>query len=452
MSLTRIFDVSQRSLATYQKALDVTAHNVANANNEDYSRQKVQFSSSNPDTIDNYSIGAGVQISQISRVRDEYLDKSIAENNAKYYSNDKKSNLLGRVEGMFLELTGTGVSDSINKFFNSWSELSNSPTSLTLRDNVVSSAKQLAQMVYDVNNNMDSMRNDLMSEFSSQVDELNRNLSSLYDINQKIAESKSSNIEINSLLDQRDKLVADISKLGNVTVQIDTNNTAKVTIGGIPANDSYGATEFKVGMEDNQLTIVNSRNSSAAILKGGELHAIADVYSNALPEAKNEFNSIIETLATAVNDIHSGGNTMTDPPQTGIDFFSEYENGNLVINSDILNDSANIAASLDATDGNGENANKIAELADQKLFGTQSISEKYSTLVTKIGSDKQLAENLADANGLILDQLTVRKNSVSAVSVDEEMTNILKFQRSYDASAKLIKVADDMLQTILNLV
>lgn len=452
MAITRIFDMSQRSLATYQKALDVTAHNVANASNPDYARQKVDLTTVAPDMVGDFSLGAGVKIDQISRVKDEYLERTIIENNSKYYANDKKATLMQRMEGYFMELTGAGISDSLNEFFNSWSELSTSPTSLPLRNNIITSAQHLTTVVSDFNDNIDSMRSEVFDEFSQGVDELNQNLKNLYEINLKIAESRSTKVGVNDLLDQRDKIVQEMSKLGNLTVNYNDNGVASVTLGGIPASNSYGATEFKIGIVDNKLSLVTATDGNKAVLKGGELSALSEVYSTSLLNAKNEFNGMIQSMAEAVNAEHVNGRTITDPPRTNIEFFTTYENGDLNINSDILDDPSLIAASITNTDGNGDNAIRIAELIDKKLYKNKSISDSYSSLVSSVGNEAKLAENLAEANQLVLGQLEARRSEVSAVSVDEEMTNILKYQRSYDASAKLIKVADELLQTILNLV
>jgi len=452
MAITRIFDMSQRSLATYQKALDVTAHNVANASNPDYARQKVSFTSVSPDNIGDFSLGAGVKIDQISRIKDDYLEKSILGNNSKYSANQKKSTLLNRVEGYFMELSGAGISDSLNEFFNSWSELSTSPTSLPLRNNIVTSAQKLTSVVTDFNENIDTMRNEVFDEFNQNVDEVNQNLKNLYDINLKIAESKGTKVGINDLLDQRDKTIQSLSKQGNLTVKFNDNGVANVSIGGVAASNSYGATQFVVGIKDDKLTMVTSEEGNAALLKEGELSALSEVYSKVIPENKENFNAMIAAMATAVNSEHQNGRTLSNPPVTGISFFSEYENGKLKINQDILSDANMIAASLTNTDGNGDNALKIAELFDKKIYNNRTISESYSSMVSSIGNEAKLTENLADANKLILDQLESRRSEISAVSVDEEMTNILTYQRSYDASAKLIKVADELLQTIINLV
>jgi flagellar hook-associated protein 1 FlgK len=123
-----------------------------------------------------------------------------------------------------------------------------------------------------------------------------------------------------------------------------------------------------------------------------------------------------------------------------------------LINDDILRDPRNIAISADGTGGNGALSIQLAELSSKKLIEGSTLLESYSALISEIGNEKSAASYSAESNKIVLDKLDEQKASYSGVSIDEEMTNIIKFQRSYDASAKLVKIADEMLQTIINMV
>ncbi|MEJ2616712.1 MAG: flagellar basal body rod C-terminal domain-containing protein, partial [Ignavibacteriaceae bacterium] len=174
--------------------------------------------------------------------------------------------------------------------------------------------------------------------------------------------------------------------------------------------------------------------------------------SNTIPQYQDNLNNVMNTLVESVNNVHSKGYTNTGSPETGINFFDSYQNGVLKINDRILSNNNYIAASSDGTSGNGDIAVSIAGLSSQALINGSTISDSYSNLVSSIGNDKNTSDQQANSGQLILQQLQDQKNSYSGVSIDEEMTNVITFQRSYDASAKLITVADQMLQTVLNLV
>jgi flagellar hook-associated protein 1 FlgK len=176
------------------------------------------------------------------------------------------------------------------------------------------------------------------------------------------------------------------------------------------------------------------------------------MYSNVIPGYQNNLDSFVNQLMTSVNTIHKQGYTLDNPPKTNVSFFSGYSNGVLSINSDILSDPQKIAVSKDGTAANGDLAISISDIATQKVINGTTLGDYYTSLVSKIGSDKSAADQNTQSFQSIVQQLQQRKASVSGVSVDEEMTNILKYQRAYTASAKLIKAADDMLQILLNAV
>jgi flagellar hook-associated protein 1 FlgK len=189
-----------------------------------------------------------------------------------------------------------------------------------------------------------------------------------------------------------------------------------------------------------------------AALTGGEMYALKDVYSNKITDYQDQLNHIVNAIRDEVNQIHSNGYSIDEPPLTGINFFDVSQEGRLIVNSTILNDPYKISVSSDGNSGNGDLALSIYEVSNKKIINNLSISEAYSTLISGIGNHKQSADNMAATDKLVLEQLELQKASYSGVSIDEEMANVIKFQRSYDASAKLISVADEMLETIINMV
>ena len=138
--------------------------------------------------------------------------------------------------------------------------------------------------------------------------------------------------------------------------------------------------------------------------------------------------------------------------KTGIDFFSKYENGVLYLNEDILKNNDNIAISSDGTTGNNEIALQLAELQNLEVLDGDTISTIYSDFVTGIANEINLQEQNAESYNLVLNQLANQKSEYSGVSTDEEMVNVMKYQKSYDAAAKMITVADELLETLINLV
>lgn len=452
MSLGRIFDIARSSLAVYQRALDVTSHNVANAANENYSRQRIELSAETPQMLGGLVWGTGVKIDQVSRARNQLTDTQIRNNNSKYNDSYQRTEILSQVEALFPEPSDMGISSLINSFFNSWSELSVSPNSSTLRTNVVQSAQKLASQVQTVYQGLDEIKGNLLNDAKSQVQQLNSLLKQVQELNTQISAASISGAENNDLMDQRDRVLDQLSEIANISVTYDSSNAAIVSVGGVFGADQNISTEFKINSVNDSIVLTTNDGNSTANIKGGNLYALVDSYSNTIPQYQNGLDNVMKTLMESVNNIHSTGYTNIGSPETGIDFFDSYANGILKINDKILTDNNNIAVSSDGTSGNGDIAVKIADLNNQKLLNGSTISENYSNLVSGMGNDKATADQSTDSTQLILQQLQDQKNSYSGVSMDEEMTNVIKYQRSYDASAKLITVADQMLQTVLDMV
>ncbi len=452
MSVSRIFDISRRSLSVYQQAMNVTSHNVANASNPDYTRQRVVLSTDQQGINQGVEWGLGVKIDQVERVRNEYLDNEIRLNNYKYSANDKKSALLNQVEQVFNEPSELGISTMMNSFFNSWSELSVTPNSPQLRENVVYNAKRLSESIKGVNDNLNTLKSDILSEMNSKVEMLNTYIKEVNEINVQISSQGANSNLTNDMLDKRDAILEDISTLANINVTTDPENAAILSVGGVYAADAGGYVQFEVKEVGGKLSLVTQNGESNVTLVGGELAALAETYSTHIPSYMESLDNVTTTLAEKVNEIHRSGYTMDDPPDAGMDFFTGYSGGELIINQAILDDSNKIAISSDGSSGNGDMALEIAALADAKILNNATLNENYSMMISRMGNEKSQSDLIAESTQLIKTNLENQRSSVSGVSIDEEMTNIIKYQRSYDASARLIKVADQMMQTILSLV
>ncbi|MDP4172807.1 MAG: flagellar hook-associated protein FlgK [Bacteroidota bacterium] len=464
MGISRVFDIASRSLGVYQRALDATSHNVANASNPDYTRSKVILATERAEPIAGGEWGSGVKVQDIQRIRMSLLDSQTRLYNSKHSDASKRSDVLSQVETFLSEPSDQGISKLTNAFFSSWDKLSSTPSSIPLRNDVIQAAQNLTTKIQNVYEGLTQTKMDLRTDLNDNLTELNNGLKNIQSLNRQIFEARSADQSVNDLLDSRDKAIDDLSKLANLSIGFDDKGNANISIGGAFAVDGSNYSEFKSDVQNGQLQITTSDGSAKVTLNSGELYAITDLYTNTISGYQNKIDTFAQQIMTSVNQIHKQGYDLNATSATtspnGEDFFSSYGSGILKINPNIAGDPSvgiasdprKIAVSSNNQNGNGDIAVKLAQAASSKAINGQTISEYYSSLVSSIGGDKQLSDQNADSNQLVLDQLGVQKSSVSGVSVDEEMTNVIKFQRSYDASAKLIKVADEMLQTLINMV
>lgn len=456
MSLSKLFDISRRSLATYQRALMVTSHNISNANNPNYSRQIVTLGTEAPDFRANLVFGSGVKIENIVRVKNQLTENQIVSYNQDYSYYERQSGVLGQIETLFSEPSDLGLSNLIDGFFNSWDELAVNPTSVPLRTNVVQAAQKMSSKFQNLYEGLSTIKKDLKSEADSIIKSVNNLTQEIQVLNKQIYENTVVGNSANDLLDQRDAAIRELSGLVNVTVSYDKDNVANISIGGVFAVDRVQKVDFQLKEENGKLFMLTEDGNAKAAVNSGELFAVTDSYSNKIPKYQKNLDEIANAIFTKVNEIHSTGYSLNDPgapdPAPGRNFFDNYGFGVFKINEEILDDPNNLAISADGTDGNNEIAIKLAELRNSKVLGDNTISESYSNFVSGIGHEKQLNDKNTESNALVLNQLEQQKASYSGVSIDEEMSNVIMYQRSYDAAAKLIRVADEMLETLITMV
>ncbi|MFH0734173.1 MAG: flagellar hook-associated protein FlgK [bacterium] len=452
MGVNSLLDMTARSLAVYQKALAVTSNNISNANSTSYTRQRVLLGPEASENFGSLSIGMGVKIVDIQRLKNQALDNQIVKYNSSQSFSEKQSTVISQVESLYSEPSELGISNLLSSFLNSWEELTLNPTSAALRTSVVQNAQNLSVKGQSVYEGLEEMRTDLGKEADNTVKDVNNYITQLSTLNKQIYESTIVGNSANDLLDTRDKYIEDLSKLVNINVIMDSDNVANISIGGVYAVGRLSKIEFAAVQENGKLQIKTADGNTALNLSGGELYSLQKSYNTDIKSYQTQLDSVLNSVYDEVNNLHTTGYTTTDPPETGIKFFESYQNGILVLNNDIVDDVNKIAVSADGSDGNNEIASKIASLKTKKLANGLTMSDNYSNLVSSIGYEKVLQDQNAESFDLVLSQLQEQKSNYSGVSLDEEMVDVLKFQRSYDASAKLIRIADELLNTLLNMV
>jgi flagellar hook-associated protein 1 FlgK len=269
------------------------------------------------------------------------------------------------------------------------------------------------------------MKSGVLSDFKSKVSSLNFLVARINDLNQQIVKTSAVGQAPNDLIDKRDEAIDELSKLANISVNYNEDNAALISIGGVFAIDNANYVQFDISQSNGKLQINTKDGNSTINLTGGELFALSNTYSNTIPNYVNQLDGIVSAIYSKVNIEHEKGYTIDNPPQTGLSFFESYLNGELKINESILNDPKKIAISADGTNGNGDIAVAISELQSTQILNGSTISEAYSFLVSNLGNDKLNAQEIAEGSELVSAQLEQQRSSVSGVSVDEEMTNLI---------------------------
>ncbi len=434
---------SLRGLLAQQRALDVTSHNIANASTVGYTRQEATLAASASLPVmtsggaNAGALGTGVDVQSYRRVRDQFLDLQYRGQNMSLGDRTARSDALSQVELSFAEPGDNGIASSLEKFWSAWGDVTNGPEGAPARQSLVDQARDLSQRINDLQSSLAGARQraaDQYTQLAGAGGQVNQIATDLAGTLNAIRSAEMTGSQPNDLYDRRDLLLDQLSSMGQVSVTQSPGGSLDVSLGGVTivdADDTTGVATVPAG------TFPLSFASSP----GGQLGALLDLQSATGPIASYQtaLATVAQTLATSVNSVYN-------PSGTGTDFFT-YGTGPTGLPQIAFNEPAvNVTNLKGGTAGPADNS--IA-LGVSRLQGG-SADQTYKQLVTRMGNEVA-ATKRGEANAQVLtDNVKDRRDSVSGVSLDEEMTNIIRFQRAYQASARAMSTTDEMLDTLIN--
>lgn len=452
-------EIARKALQTHQAAMNVTAHNIANANTVGYTRQVPHLVQETvplsglfvPPHLKN--VGLGVDVDAIQRMRDRFIDLQIRQESrtGAYWNAIDKG--LEQIEVIFGEPNEeSGLSQIFDRFWNTWQELAKNPESQASRVLVAETGNLLAQALNHTYRQLEVQRWELNEKVAIKVQEVNNYIQQIYDLNQQIVRVAPAGGNINDYKDQLDVLVDNLSKVLQVQVKENDNGTYTIVLQGrILASDrerSFLALDVDAsGM--NRVTLENGPVVDFTY-QNGELKAILDLRDTIVPKYQKALDTLARDLQDAVNAVHQRGFTLEEPPEHGGDFFVGSGAKDLAVNPEILANPMKIAASLSGAPGDGENALAIAQLRGKPIISGSNPDDYYRGVISRLGVEREEAQRIAKNQDLLVQQLENRRESVSGVSLDEEMTNLIRYQYAYQAASILVRTIDEMLDTVVN--
>jgi flagellar hook-associated protein 1 FlgK len=422
---------SLRGLLAHQQAIDTTSHNVANANTEGYSRQIADMTPTEAlrvigGTGEVGHLGTGVTVEGYRRIRDGFLDLQYRAQAMQVGDQETRSTQLDQVELALSEPGDNGIASQLAKFWNGWADLSNSPDDVAARQALIEQAKNVADSFKGVDTQLTTVKSQANAEFAAitgPAGDVQAIATEIGQLNDAIKQFTSAGDSPNDLMDRRDLLLDKLSKLAQVRVT------------------DLGTGAIKVDFGDAATSLVNDTTVTwpqALTAPGGKLGALIDITKagGTIDSYRADLNTVVKTLADAVNVLHNPGGT-------GTDFFTYTpgaEGGSLAVNVT----TATVKTSTTTAAGGNDVALAIAGLRG-------GLPDKlYTGFVTRIGGDlKNAQRGEANAN-VLLNSIEDRRQSTSGVSMDEEMTNLVRYQRGYQASARMMSTLDQMLDTLIS--
>jgi flagellar hook-associated protein 1 len=455
-SISGMMNIAREALMTSQAEMDTTSHNIANANTDGYTKQKVVTEAATPIQSTYGFLGSGVQIQSIERVRDAYVDEQTMNLNSDLSEATIQQQTMSNVESIFNETSGDGLSGQLNNLFAAFQSLAQSPEDEGIRQTVMQAGQQVASTFNIMNNKLQDVKYQVGQEINSDVGKINQLSTTIADINGKILASGGAANASPDLQDQMDNAISQLSDLVNVKLTTDPTGVTNVTAGGAVIVAAGTAYTFKATQTSSGFTVGRSDSSQPATISSGELSGLLGSYNGNISSFGNQLDGIANTLVETVNAFHSTGYTLStggNPAQTGKNFFAGNSAGSITISSDVLSNLDNIAASSSGDPGDGGNATAIANVLNAPVMSTgQSIVNSYQGLIGQVGIASQQAGNNVQTLQISQNQMKAFQSSISGVSLDEELTNMIQYQHSFEAAAKIVTTTDQMYQTIIGMV
>ncbi len=481
MSLFYSLSLAGQALLTNKNAINITNKNISNVFTKGYSRQI-------PELAD--LPAGGVYLANIERAFSQSLFSRKVSLSQHVKSLSSYKGILEQVESLFNDINGTGISESLNAFFSALNDVAVNPGDMSARYSVIQKAKNLVSSIRSSYDNLKQTKESTVLSLRDKVDRLNNLLDKLSKLNKSIRFYQSDRERLNEYLDERDRTLERISEL------VDT----KVTFHDDGTVDVFTAKGFSLVLfgEHSKVSLETDSNGDPVIKRdgvvitgdledgeiGGDLKGID--FINETIDKLNDFTSV---FAAAVNKVHRQGYDLNG--NTGIDFFRISPSSSSTVldasNIDVsFEDPKMFAAASNPAyvDSDNSNVKRIINLKDDisgvfspaeesaltgsgltigtityvsspesyDFIKSKSFSEFYSSeIVAPVGLELESVKDRYQDNSFLLDSLDQKLKEISGVNIDEELINLEKLQRAYEASARLINVTDELIKTVLHL-
>ena len=507
------FNAAVSGLFASQRALDIIGHNIANQNTQGYTRQRSTQTTSNPISINGSWLGTGVKMEHIKQIRDELLDiKYRAEMEKKGYWSEKHISL-GQIEDIFGEPKGNGIAKALNDFFVSMDSVIKNSEDPTSKANFIQTALTFTRHLNRIEQNFEQMIRDTDEEINGLVVQINNKASQIASLNKNILEAESDGAMANDLRDKRNLLLDELSEIAGIKVnktvfknqigqnvekiQVELDGTVIVNHDESLEIKAYQNSEhplYTASQKYNNPASDDLKNVKVTKLEwadkrtlnmntvGGRLGSMLqqrDSFGDpsmgniikGIPYYVRTLNEFAKSFATAVNDVHKKG--IDSAGDKGLDFFTisgtskQIDSRNITVNSDIVNSINKLAIGVSKSESDTKNFQALYDIrnGEIKLSINQNINGHFKTLDLGKGNPEDIIKSMItsvlgvdakEAKDTYKNQVTqtleidMRRMSVSGVSENEELTNMVKYQHAYNASARMITTVDEMIDVIIN--
>lgn len=424
-------EIGKRSLMAHSTQINTAGHNITNADTEGYSRQRVQIKTFDPLYRPDLTreerpgqVGQGSSVESINRLRDELLDQRIVaqSNQETYWTTREKYYTM--IEQVYNEPDEISVRTNMDKYWQSWQELSVYPESQAARQAVVTRGETLAESIQQRYKALSGIGTLINGDIDATVKQINTITKQIADINGEIVKVKAMGDNPNDLLDRRDLLVEKLSGLANITTDIRDDDEFMVHLEGNILVQGHIARNFEVEpMTDNNgySRVIWSDTKNTVQVSGGTLGALIELRDVDIREQVQSLNTVTMNFSDLVNDVHRAGIGMNNV--TGLDFFVQHPfvtsvNGNYDRDGDGVDDHSYLFRFT--------GTNSLNPQEKLGLEGEMKLSGKNGTITVPYHATDTIEEVVArinDSDGEVKAYLDRNNHLVLKATTAKEMEN-----------------------------
>jgi flagellar hook-associated protein 1 len=443
--------ISLRALMAQQASVQTSSENIANVNTPGYARRRVVLQEDVRCSIGN-TVGGGVEIQSVQSLRDRVLELRILAEQQSQSKYETVVNSMESIELLFSNPDGS-IGTKLQDFFSSIQRLSATPADVSLRSQVLMSAENLAASFRTASAESTTAQRHIETSIEASINEVNRLTAEIAKLNVQVAADRKLGLDAGGLDDRLGVLLRDLATLVNFSTIDDPNGLTLTTAGGralVVAGESFKL-QSSSGLSGRSVIYSADSADITSDIRGGTIGGLLKVHNDELPALESHLDDLAWEFCDQINEVHKGGFDLNG--DAGEDLFVP---GALVKGAAAgmrvaITDPAKVAGSADHFGGDNTNLLKLLDVANSKLAGGQSPVQAYAAIVYTLGSSIQDATQQAGTSELMLEQLENQRGAISGVSLDEEAANLIRFERAYQAAARVMSVTNDLMETVINL-
>ncbi|MEK7780106.1 MAG: flagellar hook-associated protein FlgK [Verrucomicrobiota bacterium] len=473
LGLFGTLNLGARSMSTQRAGVEVAGQNLANVNNPAYARQRVNIATSITISSEIGPMGTGAEAVAIQQMRNALLDGQIqaeASNRGSLTSQQIALQYTQAALGTQIDRMATGaegataaqgvggghsLADSMSALFNAFQSLSTNPTSMAERQTLLMKAASLALQFNQLDTRLNNLTNSLNATIDSEVNAANQLLGDIANLNKLITTAEvTSGGTANDLRDTRQARIEELAKYVKLDITNGTGSALNISIGGVDmvTDNQVADTLQSYDAGGGQMMLRATTAGTPLTVTSGSIQGTIIARDGAVADLQTNVNALATALITEVNAIHASGFSLSG--STGANFFTGTDATNMGVNGALINDPTLLqAAGVSGASGDNQTALALAQLAQTKhaAFNNQTFNQAYGQNVAAFGQELSTINSQLGDQEAIEDMLLRQRDSLGGVSLDEEMTDLTRFQKAFAASARLITTVDEMLETLINM-